>query len=193
MDDEDWQDSFGDEEPTDAWGDGDETPRVRSGARLGVQIGLFVVAALLLVWLGNVLADSPFWSGAVDWLSKGWWIGILLTLLVVLLVVEILLLRPAVVQRALDGHPLFDDDPLFMVGCPGCGTTFDRRHHEIDEPHEQRFACPNCGRQGHIKSLKQRRASVDDHWCTSCGKHYTVFQDHSECPHCRTPQEHALA
>lgn len=175
----------------DDWEDDDAVP-VRSTGRFVTQIILLLIGVGLFLWLVNILGDGDVWPGVVDWMSRGAWIAVLLILLVILLIVVILLLKPAWVTRALDGRPIFDDDPLYMVGCPGCGTTFDRRHHEIDEPHEKRFQCPNCNRVGELRSMKKRRAHVEDHWCTQCDKHYTVYQDHSECPHCHAAQEHPL-
>lgn len=174
------------------WGDEDEVP-VRSTGRFVTQIILFVAAILFFLWLVNVLSSDPIWPGFADSLSEGGWIGLLLSLLFIDLLVVIMLLRPRWMQRAIDGGPIFDADPLYMVGCPACGTTFDRRHHEIDEEHEKRFACPNCGREGHLKSMRKKRVHVEDHWCTSCDKHYKVYQNHSQCPHCSEDQHHPLA
>lgn len=176
----------------DDWEDEDAVP-VRSIGRFATQIALLVVGVLLFLWLVNILSSDPVWPSFAGSISEGAWIAILLILLIIDLIVVILLLQPVWVQRALDGAPLFDDDPLYMVGCPGCGTTFDRRHHEIDEPHEKRFQCPNCARIGELRSMKRKKAHVEDHWCTQCDKHYQVYQDHSECPHCHTAQEHPLA
>lgn len=172
---------------------GHEEPRqVRSTGRLVGQLILLAVAVLLFLWLINVLADDPVWPDAVDAIAQGGWIAILLILLVIDLIVVIILLRPAFVERIASGASPFDEDPLYMVGCKACGTTFDRRHHEIDEPHEKRFSCPNCGRVGELRSMRKQKSTVDDHWCTNCDKHYAVYQEHSECPHCHAEQTHPL-
>lgn len=176
----------------DPFGAEDDALETRSAGRLVGQIVLLAVAVLLFLWLINVLSDDPVWPDAVDGIARGGWIAILLILLVIDLVAVILLLRPVMVERLLSGASPFDDDPLYMVGCKACGTTFDRRHHEIDEPHEKRFACPNCNRIGELRTMRKRKGHVEDHWCNNCDKHYKIYQDHSECPHCHAAQEHPL-
>lgn len=166
---------------------------VQSLKRLVGQTVLFFVALLLFLWLVNILSEDPILDGMANWMGRGAWIALLIVLLVIDLVAVILLLRPVYIERIQSGASPFDADPLYMVGCGACGTTFDRRHHEVDEPHEKRFQCPNCGRIGELRTMKKRRAVVSDHWCTSCDQHYKVYQNHSECPHCHSAQNHALA
>lgn len=174
----------------EGWEDEDVVVQ-RSLTYVIAQIVLLMFGFTFFLWLVNVLSDDPIVPGLVDNLSEGAWIAILLLLLAIVLLMVIILLRPKWVQRLLRRTSVFDDDPVYMVGCPGCGTTFDRRHHEIDEPHEKRFQCPNCARVGELKSMRRKKATVDDHWCTDCDKHYKVYQDESECPHCHKPQQHA--
>ncbi len=83
-----------------------------------------------------------------DLLERQEWIVAMLLGLGLVLIFEVLLLRPS------QAPPLTSDwaleefesiDEKYRVGCTGCGTVFDRRPNQLNATV---FACPNCSRQG---------------------------------------------
>lgn len=174
---------------------GDQERMTQSGSRLAVQAVLGLLAVLLLLWLANIVTqyEDPVLAGLAGSVSQDGWIGITVFLLIVILAVEILLLVPGMARRA-GGAPVayaepVEEERVYMIGCSGCGTVFDRREHEIDEAHERRFECPNCGRTGEIRDYDEHLHDIAMDTCNACGTRYQRFKDVAECPNCHAAQD----
>lgn len=158
-----------------------EPIRVREGpGRFMAQIifallGIAVFAALVSVWRdGTTFTDDDMARLA------------LIGALVVILLVELMLLRPiydALFRRIPAGLPLKPDEDNYIVGCPGCGTVFSVTE---DSVRQGEFACHNCGRPGVIKDHNLQSSTIRQEVCATCGNRYFEYREHSECPVCHT-------
>lgn len=164
-----------------------------------VAISLLAVAALAFL---AILADVRFnaqgdlWFDGVSDIAnrKGMTIlalaGEAIALAAMLL---FLLIRPAV-RPAHDtwvstgGVRVGGDETRLQIGCPGCGTVFQKPLTDVDEPHEQEFRCPNCGRAGRLSMEARKQVEVRQATCVSCGQAFSTYRDTSECPHCHAVQ-----
>lgn len=80
---------------------------------------------------------------------------------------------------------------VIQIGCPGCGTVFEKPESDVDEPHEQEFRCPNCGRAGRLRLGVHKAVAIRSATCASCGRDFQVYRDTAECPHCHAAQSEA--
>lgn len=80
------------------------------------------------------------------------------------------------------------NDTQLQIGCPGCGTVFQKPLTDVDEPHEQEFRCPNCGRAGRLSTEARKQVELRQATCVACGQSFTSYRDTSECPHCHAVQ-----
>lgn len=78
-----------------------------------------------------------------------------------------------------------------QIGCSGCGTVFEKAYSEVDEPHEQDFRCPNCGRAGHLRMGLHKKVPMRTQTCGNCSREFTAYRETAECPHCHAPQAQA--
>ncbi len=140
-------------------------------------VGAFV--ALVLVWLNG--------TGIV---SDNVALLVLVGALTIILLAEVLLLRP-VYNALFGGVPaslaVTPDEDNFIVGCPGCGTVFTVTQKELDSG---KFGCHNCGRPGFVKDHNLNRSTIRNEVCRTCGNKYLEYAEHSECPVCHTFNEY---
>jgi predicted RNA-binding Zn-ribbon protein involved in translation (DUF1610 family) len=166
--------------------------------KLILQVVVAIAAIAAISWLGNVLFDDGSWNPELaDRYDQDTWISWTLIGLAVLLVIEILLLKPSYKtvlrsvglvefeiqarQEEAARETASDADYRYMVGCSGCGTVFDRRGTELGE---DAFACPNCGRGGVLRDRELHKAVVTDRSCVKCGNGFQAYHDRAECPVC---------
>lgn len=155
-----------------------------SPARMVWQIILAVVGIAAFVTLVFVWRDG---AGRIDDVTA---LLILTGVLFVILLLEILLLRPifdALFRRVPASLPLTPEEDNFIVGCPGCGTVFTITQDELDVGN---FGCHNCGRAGYIKDYQLNRSAINEEVCRSCGNKYLEYMEFSECPICHTYNEY---
>lgn len=168
-----------------------------SGRRLGVMVGFAVVAILAFALLADVRLsyDDPLFDGLTPNLARFTWTLVLLAVeaFCVVMLVILLLVRPAPGRASADSADLWTvdnaepgpvDDTRVQIGCPGCGTIFIKPLVDVDEPHEQDFACPNCGRPGHLRLGLHKSAHLRTLACTQCNAEFTAYREGAECPHC---------
>lgn len=163
-----------------------ETRKIRSTSFI-LQLVIVVLASMLLLWLINVEADAAdqWWKSLLGELSQNSWVILLFILFGVLIVAQILLLLPwwKTIRQTGNGENIpVGNDRVF--GCTSCGTIFRKQEHEVDEPHEQNFACPNCDRAGMIRGA--REANPEFTTCGNCNHVYEAFLEQNECPQCHT-------
>lgn len=168
-----------------------------TGVRLAVM-GLFAILAIAsLVILADVrLNEGGLWFEGVSGIANERGMTILLLsaeAFALAAVLMLLLIRPRPPEPVDDwvstgGVHVGGDDTRVQIGCPGCGTVFEKPLTDVDEPHEQDFRCPNCGRQGRLGQAPTRRVDVRERACVDCGRTFKAYQDAAECPHCHAPQ-----
>lgn len=184
----------------DAWPAGGAPQR--KGPRAGPVVGQVLLAALAIVtflWLVNILgpdADRVL-ADTADALSDNAWVAVCIVTLGVILVLEILLLRPqmrkaVLAPQAWTPQPRpqeWHDDPVpepaapeHLIGCPACGTVFDAAANTASG--EGQFSCPNCGRVGRLRRSTPVAADLWEVDCPRCAHHYQAYQVESECPKC---------
>lgn len=170
-----------------------------SGRRLALM-GVFAVvavAAFILLWdvrFNGVEGGDPVFGGLTDAMSRTAWTVLLLAFEAIAFtgVLLLLLIRPRSDTWTADewasdpGAP--GSDTRIQIGCPGCGTVFEKQSTDVDEPHEQDFRCPNCGRAGRLRMGLHKSVSVRDAVCTSCGRDFKAYRGTAECPHCHAVQ-----
>lgn len=163
-----------------------------SGARLALMAFLAVVAILAFLVLADVrLNPGDVWiEGVSDAASRS-------TMTTTLLVVEAIAFLGVLLLLLVRPAPPMDDAPwtstggvgdsVIQIGCPGCGTVFEKPYHDVDEPHEQSFRCPNCGRAGHLKMELHKQVPMHSTVCASCSNEFVSYRPGAECPRCHTP------
>ncbi len=168
-----------------------------SGLRVGLIAALCLLAILAFFVLWDVrLNDGDWWfDGLSDALSRSGMTALLLSIEGVALLAILLLLvipgpAPAYPEPwvSTGGARVGGDPSRLQIGCPGCGTVFEKPYMDVDEPHEQTFRCPNCGRQGHLNLALHKPVEVKPTVCASCGAEFKSYRKTAECPHCHTPQ-----
>lgn len=171
----------------------DETALARTRQRVLLQIGLAVVAAILVFIVVDAVengADSII-PGLTDSLSGSEWALALLPFVAVIFFVELYLLAT---RRIGPGEDPVATMLLFigvqpprgrtlLMGCHGCGTLFSH-----DGVVNKAFACPNCGRTGVYRGSRPVTAPIADKTCGACGKPFEAYLENPECPHCHTAQ-----
>lgn len=175
-----------------------------SGRRVGLMAGLAVLAILAFSLLADVRLsyEEPLFDGLTPNLPRLTWTLVLLAVeaFCVILLVVLLLVRPvpkggesgddateenADMWTVEDANPTGPvDDTRVQIGCPGCGTIFVKPLVDVDEPHEQDFACPNCGRPGRLRLGLHKSAPLRTVACVQCSAEFTAYRDGAECPHC---------
>lgn len=174
-----------------------------SAGFLVAQVVLGALAILVFLWLINILLGEydkesgeylgdPVLAGLAEALSATWWIGVCIGALAIIMIAEILLLRPTMREAVMDREAWQPQanawqepqaEPQHLIGCPGCGTVFDAEAHGRDT--DGTFACPNCGRVGRIRKQEQPvESELREIDCPKCSHHYQAYQDDSECPNC---------
>jgi predicted RNA-binding Zn-ribbon protein involved in translation (DUF1610 family) len=172
--------------------------RPRAGLAAG-QVLLAAVAIVVFLWLVNILqgeGDGRVLPDVADALSDNAWIAVCIVSLGVILVLEVLLLRPGMRRAVLAPQAWtpqprpqeWHDDPIpepaapeHLIGCPACGTVFDAT---ANAGGEGQFSCPNCGRVGRLRRSSPVAANLHDIDCPRCAHHYQAYQSESECPNC---------
>lgn len=176
--------------------EGVASPYRPSKGRLAFMVILAFVAVVAFVILADVRLNEgdPILEGVSDAGTRD---NMTTALLVVeafafLGVLLLLLLRPNPTRVDSDvwtstGGTTVGDGSLIQIGCPGCGTVFEKVYTDVDEPHEQNFRCPNCGRQGRLKMALHKPVSLRATVCTNCEFEFTAYRDGAECPRCHSP------
>lgn len=161
--------------------------------------------------------DDPIGGGLTTAFGQDVWTAILLVVLLAILVVQIILLGGGRSRtwstadgEAMMAEPVWEESvemanpsavapaatwtaapvepaPEVQIGCTGCGTIFEKIYTDIDEEHERVFACPNCGRQGFLKTYEVKQAPIRNVVCHTCGREYRKYRETAECRHCHTP------
>jgi predicted RNA-binding Zn-ribbon protein involved in translation (DUF1610 family) len=165
--------------------------------KLGAQAVIAVVAIVALAWLWNLLFDAGSWApGLAEEYSNDTWVSWILIVLAILLVIEIVLLKPSyrtairsvgivefeIQARADEARGMAgSDDYMYLVGCTGCGTVFDRRGGELGTA---TFTCPNCGRGGILRDRQVHKAQLNNLSCYRCGNPFRAYHPEAECPVC---------
>src|SRR5688572_3456443 len=85
------------------------------------------------------------------------------------------------------GTHMGGDGTRIQIGCPGCGTVFEKPLVDVDEPHEQSFRCPNCGRGGRLNPGLHKGVQMREVTCVRCAHLFTAYREGAECPRCHTP------
>ena len=172
------------------------SPYRPSKGRLAFMVILAFVAVVAFVILADVRLNEgdPILEGVSDAGTRD---NMTTALLVVeafafLGVLLLLLLRPNPTRAGDDvwtstGGTTVGDGSLIQIGCPGCGTVFEKVYTDVDEPHEQNFRCPNCGRQGRLKMALHKPVSLRATVCSNCEFEFTAYRDGAECPRCHSP------
>lgn len=173
-----------------------------SGARLALMgvLAFVAVAALLLLYDVRFNQDG-LWFGAVSGLAaKSSMTALLLALeamafagVLMLLVIRPYTARPPPFEGWVSTGGVHVDAPatdntIVQIGCPGCGTVFEKPLTSVDEPHEQGFRCPNCGRAGRLRMGLHKPVAIRQSTCGSCGQGFSAYRETAECPHCHAPQ-----
>lgn len=174
-----------------------------SGRRVTVMAVFAAVALVAFVLLWDVrfnhpqVGGDPVFPWTDDFQRLSW--TVLLLGLEALCGVAILLLLLIHPRAREEGEWMAEDwtsapagaqpaDSMLQIGCPGCGTVFEKPTTDVDEPHEQDFRCPNCGRAGHLRMGLHRAVDLRDLTCVSCGSAFQAYRTSAECPHCHTAQ-----
>jgi Zn finger protein HypA/HybF involved in hydrogenase expression len=178
-----------------------------SGGRLAAMVACAVVAlaAFLLLWdvrfnhpdLGA--GSDPVFGGITDAATRANWTIVLIAVEAMALAAILILLLihprgPSFADEAwpaegwAHGNAPPSAGKLIQIGCPGCGTVFEKVDTEVDEPHEQAFRCPNCGRAGHLRMGIHKVAAIRSLVCTNCSRGFEAYRDPAECPHCHAVQ-----
>jgi len=175
----------------------EESDQRLSGARVAGAIALAVVAIVCFVLLADVRLsyDDPVFDGITQETTRKGWTVLLLAYEAIALVGILLLL---LVRRRGSGtwspqewtsaEAVEGGGRRVQIGCPGCGTVFEKPLTEVDEPHEQDFRCPNCGRAGRLRLGLHKSVQVRDAACANCGRDFRSYRQGAECPHCHAPQ-----
>ena len=170
---------------------GESTARAPLGAgrvTAIVILALIAVAAFLLLVDVRINHDDPvvpITDAASRQSMTVFWLGVeLLCFVAMILLVFVRAPSPEVAwQRELAGASPDDD---IQIGCPGCGTVFEKPLTTVDEPHEQSFRCPNCGRAGNLRMELHKKVQLRQVACGACGNPFTAYRDGAECPACHT-------
>lgn len=170
-----------------------------SGARLawiGV-LALLALAAFLLLADVRFNYSDPTLDGVTDAASRANMTAILIGVEAVcfLAVLLLLLIDPFGGSRIIGpdeewtstGGTRVGGDDALTIGCPGCGTVFEKPYTDVDEPHEQDFRCPNCGRAGHLRMELRKPVHIRATTCGNCGREFQAYREGAECPHCHAP------
>lgn len=178
-----------------------QVTRVERPWKIVVQVAIAVLALAALAWLWNLLYEDGSWApGLADRLGRDTWVAAILIGLAVLLVAEILLLKPSYrkvlrsVVAAVEFEIQAEPEPRrpeggaatpgeglqYLVGCTGCGTVFERRGAELGDA----FSCPNCSRAGLLRDRSVHKAAVRTQPCKRCGNPFKAYMDSAECPVC---------
>jgi hypothetical protein len=171
------------------------TPYRPSKGRLALMVVLAVVAILAFLVLADVRLNpgDVVLEGVSDAQSRSTMTTILLVIEAVafLAVLLLLLIRPAPVAAyeepwtSTGGAAV--GDAIIQIGCPGCGTVFEKGYTDVDEPHEQNFRCPNCGRAGRLKMELHKQVPMHKTVCPACSNEFISYRAGAECPRCHTP------
>lgn len=171
-----------------------------SAGRLTAMAGLTVLAIVSFVVLLDVRLNQGDWwfEGLSDAASRSTMSAILVILELASLVGIALLLF--IHPRTNPWEPTSDwttemaessaaaSSPAIQIGCPGCGTVFEKPYTDVDEPHEQSFRCPNCGRAGRLRMGLHKKVPMHSLTCRTCGRGFIAYRETAECPHCHAPQ-----
>ncbi|MEK6975344.1 MAG: hypothetical protein AABY18_03270 [Candidatus Thermoplasmatota archaeon] len=158
---------------------------------------LIAVAALVLLYDVRFNEGAWWFEGVSNAASRSAMTLLLLALEAMAFtgVLFLLLIRPYRRSAALTeewtstgGALMEGDSTVIQIGCPGCGTVFEKPLTSVDEPHEQDFRCPNCGRAGRLRMGLHKPVTIRDAACISCGQGFKAYRDTAECPHCHAPQ-----
>lgn len=166
-----------------------------SGGRLAL-LGVFTVLAVLaFVVLADVRLNEgdPWFPGLSDAAGRRDMTLVLLAIEALCFVAALVLLLvrprppPAEEWTSTGGARVGGDGTRIQIGCPGCGTVFEKPLIDVDEPHEQTFRCPNCGRGGRLNMGLHKPVSMRPVVCVSCANEFTAYRPGAECPRCHTP------
>jgi Zn finger protein HypA/HybF involved in hydrogenase expression len=166
-----------------------------SGARLAWMGVCAVLAILAFVVLADVrLNEGDNWFGGLSDLGtrKEMTICLLVIEAVAFAVILLLLLvhpraGPVDDWVSTGGTRMGGDGTRVQIGCPGCGTVFEKPLTDVDEPHEQSFRCPNCGRGGRLNMGLHKGVQMREVTCSRCAHLFTAYREGAECPRCHTP------
>lgn len=169
-----------------------------SGARLGLMTGFALLATISFVVLADVrLNEGDVWfAGVSDAASRSAMTLLLLAFEAIAFTGVLLLLlirpyhRPPMPEEwtSTGGVHMGGDGTSIQIGCPGCGTVFEKPYQDVDEPHEQDFRCPNCGRAGRLRMGTHKPVQIRETVCANCGAGFKSYRDTAECPHCHAAQ-----
>ena len=173
-------------------GDNAARPPLGSGTIVAIVLMAVLAAAAFIVLLDVRLNyDDPILSGVTDFASRSTMTALSLSVEAVCFLAMALLvfLRPRQAPatswgEALATATLADD---LQIGCPGCGTVFEKPLTSVDEPHEQSFRCPNCGRAGRLRMELRKPVHIRAATCGNCGSEFQTYREGAECPHCHAP------
>lgn len=167
-----------------------------SGTKLAI-IGLLAFVGLVsfLVLADVRLNQGDFWfEGLSDAASKSTMTWTLIGIeAAAFLGALVLLLLPGSARPQEDewistgGVRMGGDGTRIQIGCPGCGTVFEKPLIDVDEEHEQHFRCPNCGREGHLRMEVHKPVEIRKTVCSTCDKEFQSYRAGAECPHCHAP------
>ena len=174
-----------------------------SGRRVALMavFALLALAAFILLW--DVRFNHPEVDGdpvfpVTDDAQRISWTIILLSFEAMFGVAIVLLLLIHPRAHTGSGWPAEDwttqaaaspaGDSTLQIGCPGCGTVFEKVATDVDEPHEQEFRCPNCGRAGRLRMGLHRSVDLRERTCASCARPFQAYRTDAECPHCHAVQ-----
>ena len=166
-----------------------------SGARLAWMGVCAVLAIVAFVVLADVrLNEGDYWFGGLSDAASRKGMTILLVAVEAVAFVAVLLLLlvrpragPVDDWTSTGGTRVGGDGTKIQIGCPGCGTVFEKLLIDVDEPHEQSFRCPNCGRGGRLNLGLHKGVQMRQVTCGNCANPFTAYRDGAECPRCHTP------
>lgn len=180
-----------------------------SGRRVALMVVLAIVALAAFVLLWDVRfnhpdlgpGSDPRFEPVTDATTRTGWTYLLLAFegMALIGILLLLFIRPrGGTQTQTAGWEVEQSTDsaggrVIQIGCPGCGTVFEKPESDVDEPHEQEFRCPNCGRAGRLRMGVHKSVAIRGHTCSNCGREFQAYRDTAECPHCHAAQPSAGA